>query len=149
MNRKVLFRAVYKSHVRLGYETIQVYAAKYQQWPHKSRSESRCLTSACQIIAVETTVMPELQSFHRSYSDMNNGVCFVFFCCSRGYQSAMPAPVHPLMHRLLQTLNYWVPPAAHLSRQANSFISLYAAEVCIARLWARKKNKKRKNERRG
>lgn len=96
--------AVYKSHVRLGLETSHAYGAKYQQWPHKSRSEIHRWTSWCQIIAVETTVMTELQSFHRSYYDMNNGVCF--FCFGRGYQSAMPAPVHPLMHRLLQTLNY-------------------------------------------
>lgn len=41
------------------------------------------------------------------------------FCFGRDYQSAVVACVHPLMHRLLRTLNYWVPPAAHLSRQTN------------------------------
>lgn len=83
--------------------------------------------------------MLSLQSFHRYCYDINNGVRP--FCFDRAYQSAIAARVHPLKHRLLQTLNYWVPPAAHLSRQTNSFISSCAACPCTTSLPKTKQNK--------
>lgn len=82
------------------------------------------------------------QSFHRSCYDINNGARP--FCFDRAYQSATAARVHPLKHRLLQTLNYWVAPAAHLSRPTNSFISPCAACLCTASL-PKTNQKKNKN----
>lgn len=79
----------------------------------------------CQIFTAGTEETSELQGFHGSDYDAHNGV--QPFCFDRSHQSSAVVHANPLKRRLLQTLNYWVPPAVHLSRQTNSFKSLCAA----------------------
>lgn len=90
----------------------------------------------CQIFTVWTGETSELQSFHGSYYDTHDGV--QPFCFDRTHHSSIAAHAHPLKRRLLQTLNYWVPSAAHLSRQ-NKFIQLI---VCcwFLQQWCAKNN---------
>lgn len=99
----------------------------------------KCISAAAKFLQLGQKETSVLQSFHRYCYDINNGVRP--FCFDRAYQSAIAARVHPLKHRLLQTLNYWVPPAAHLSRQTNSFISPCAACLCTTSLPKTKQNK--------
>lgn len=82
----------------------------------------------CQIITTETTARASRRVSTDPITILNNEV--QFFCFGRDYQSSVAARVHPLMHRLLQTLNNWALLAAHLSRQTNSFISSYATWFC-------------------
>lgn len=54
------------------------------------------------------------------------------FCFGKNFPSDVAAHVHPLMHRLLQTLNYWRQPAAHLSSQTNKFLLSHTARFCTS-----------------
>lgn len=106
-------------------------------WSQTSNSgtttqDRKCISATAKFLQLGQKETSSLQSVHRSCYDINNGVRP--FCFDRAYQSAIAACVHPLKHRLLQTLNYWVAPAAHLSRQTNSFISPCAACFCTTSL---------------
>lgn len=119
-------------------ETINVCEVKYQQWQITQGQKFKVVPPGAKLLQLRQQRQQSCRVSTDPITIWIMGFSFLFWQ-GLSISHTVAARVHPLMHRLLQILNYWVPRAAHLSRQTNSFISSHAARFCTAGLSEKKK----------